>query len=187
MKNVQKNLASGHGLRRPHLILARWLPKICQAMRTFPSSRRSISELMLVKSSTFLLDFFYSPNIPRWASEDGALSMASDFVVSPKTHLELESSFHTLQAPSLYARQQHTYFVCTILCMSKAPIDKHHMNFVSYFCRHPPIKKQLMTTMWRIDLWQHPVYIVHKVRWINKRLCRTCLVRRLTRWIDKKK
>jgi len=37
------------GVRRPHLILARWLPKIRQAMRTFPLSGRSILALMLVK------------------------------------------------------------------------------------------------------------------------------------------
>jgi hypothetical protein len=62
-------------VRRPHLILARWLPKICRAMRTFPSLRRSISELILVKNGCdvvveiLVLRLFFPPNSPRWAPE----------------------------------------------------------------------------------------------------------------------
>ena len=47
------------------------------------------------------------------------LTMVSAFVVSPKTHLLLELSPHTLQASSTYAWQQHTYFLCT-MCMYSA-------------------------------------------------------------------
>ena len=42
--------------------------------------------------------------------------MVSAFVVPPKTHLDYESSPHTLQAPSTYAWQQQTYFLYT-MCM----------------------------------------------------------------------
>ena len=38
----------GQGVRRPHLILARKVSESSQAMRTFPLSRHTISELMLV-------------------------------------------------------------------------------------------------------------------------------------------
>ena len=44
------------GVRRPHLILARWLPKIRRVMRTLPSSRPSISELMLVKCADVVIE-----------------------------------------------------------------------------------------------------------------------------------
>jgi hypothetical protein len=36
------------GVGRPQLILARWLPKFCPAIRTMPSSGRSMLTLMLV-------------------------------------------------------------------------------------------------------------------------------------------